>query len=42
MSLAHQGAPQSNFTVTDIQRYFALIVGIFEVVEGILVPDNSG
>ena len=42
MSLAHQGAPQSNFTVTDIQRYFALIVGIFEVVEGILLPDSTG
>ncbi len=44
MSLAHQGAPQSNFTVNDVQRYFDLIVGILEVVEDILLfgtPNQS-
>lgn len=37
MSLAHQGRGNSKFTVGDVSRYFELIVGILEVVEGILL-----
>lgn len=41
MSLAHRGSPNSQFTVNDIRAYFGLIVGILEVVELILLGDDS-
>ena len=42
MALAHVGQTQSHFTVNEIRRYFELIVGILEVVEGILLSDSTG
>ena len=41
LSLAHVGTPQSHFSISDVHRYFALIVGILEVVESILIYDSS-
>ena len=41
LSLAHVGMPQSHFTINDVRRYFELIVEILDVVERILLRDNS-
>ena len=38
LSLAHSGRNQNDFTINDIRQYFEQIVGILEVVEGILLP----
>ena len=41
MSLAHKGTPQLALTVSDVRGYFAHVVEILEVVEGILIYGNS-
>ena len=41
MALAHQGESQSRFTVSEVYRYFTLIVGILETVERILLLDRN-
>ena len=41
MSLAHKGTRQSQFTVSDVSRYFEQVVEILEVVEDILIPNKG-